>query len=46
MRARKGITLVISKKDWDEIMRITKSLENSGAQIDGVSKTVKTVIKR
>ena len=36
VRARKGITLVVSNEDMDNIIRIIKSLENSGILIDGV----------
>ena len=40
IRAKKGITLVILNEDLD-IIRIIKSLENSGILIDRVIKTVK-----
>ena len=46
LRARKGITLVISSKDMDEIIRNIKSLENSTLLIDRVSETVKHEIKK
>ena len=45
IRAVKGITLVISNKDMDDVIRIIKSLENLGVFIDGVSETVKHEIK-
>ena len=44
--AGKEITLVILNDDMDDIIRIIKSLKNSGVLIDGVSKTVKRKIKR
>ena len=37
IRAEKGFTLVISNEDMDDIIRIIKSLENSGLLIDGVN---------
>ena len=40
MRAEKGITLIISNEDLDEILRMLKSLGIFGAFIDGVSGTV------
>ena len=46
MRAGKWITLVISNEDMGDIIKIIKSLENSGVLIDGVSETVKLEIKR
>ena len=40
LRAGKGITLVISKEYMDDdIIRMIKSLNNSGVVIDGVSET-------
>ena len=45
-RAGKGITLVISNDDMDDIISIIKSLENSGILIDGISETVKHKIKK
>ena len=45
IRAAKGITLVISNKDMDDVIRIIKPLENLGVFIDGVSETVKHEIK-
>ena len=40
IRAGKRITLVTSNEDIDDIIRIVKSLENSGVLIDGLSETV------
>ena len=40
-RVQKGITLVISNKDMDYLIRIIKSLEYSKILIDGVSETAK-----
>ena len=34
--AGKGITLVVSNEDMDDIIRIIKSLENSGILIDEI----------
>ena len=45
VRAGKWITLVVPNEDMDDIIRIIKSLENSGVFIDGVSETVKHEIK-
>ena len=45
-RAGKRMALVISNEDMDDIIRIIKSLENSGILIDGVSQTVKHEIKK
>ena len=45
VRARKGFTLVISNEDMN-IIKITKSLEDSGVLIDGVTETVKHEIKK
>ena len=44
-RAGKGITLVISNEDMDDIIRIIKSLENPCMLIYGVSEKVKHKIK-
>ena len=41
-RAGKGIALVITNEDADNIIRILKSLENSGVLIDEVSEIVKS----
>ena len=45
MRAGKEITLVILNEQLDDIIRIIKSLKNSGVLIDGVSQTIKQEIK-
>ena len=44
--AGKWITLVVPNEDMDDIIRIIKSLKNSGVFIDGVSETVKHKIKK
>ena len=46
LKAGKGVTLVISNEDMVDITRITKSLENSAALIDGVSEIVKHELRR
>ena len=46
VRTGKGITLVISVKNLDGVIRIIKLLENSGALISVVSETIKYKIKR
>ena len=46
VRVGKGITLVISNEDMDDIIKIIKSLENSGVLIDVVNETVKDEIKK
>ena len=46
LKAGKGVTLVISNEDMVDIARITKSLENSAALIDGVSEIVKHELRR
>ena len=46
VRAEKRITLVISNEVMDRIIKVMKSLENSGALIDGVSETVRREIKK
>ena len=38
--ARKRFTLFISNKDMNDIIKITKSLEDSGVLIGGVTETV------
>ena len=43
--AEKRFTLFISNEDMDNIIRIIKSLEDSGVLIDGVTETVKHEIK-
>ena len=41
VRAGKGFTLFISNEDMNDIIKIIKSLENSGVLIDGVTEVVK-----
>ena len=41
VRAGKGFALFISNKDMNDIIKIVKSLEDSGVLIDGVTETVK-----
>ena len=41
MRAGRGFTLLISNEDVNDIIKIIKSLEDSGVLIDGVTETVK-----
>ena len=41
VRAGKGFTLFISNDDMNDIIKIIKSLEDSGVLIDGVTETVK-----
>ena len=41
VRAGKGFTLFISNEDMNDIIKIIKSLEDSGVLIDGVTETVK-----
>ena len=45
VRARKGITLVISNEYMHDAFRVVKSLKNSGEEIDGVCKTKKHEIE-
>ena len=45
MRAGKGFTLFISTEDMN-IIKIIKSLEDSGVLMDGVTETVKHEIKK
>ena len=45
-RAGKGFTLFISAENVNDIIRIIKSLEDSGIFIDGVTETVKHEIKK
>ena len=40
VRAGKGFTLFISNEDLNDIIKILKSLEDSGVLIDGVTETV------
>ena len=44
-RAGKVFTLFISNEDMNDIIKIIKSLEDSGVVIDGVTETVKHEIK-
>ena len=46
VRARKGITLVISNEYMDDAFRVTKSLKKLGEEIDGVGETVKHEIEK
>ena len=46
VRARKGITLVISNEYMDDAFRVVKSLKSSGEEIDGVCETVKQEIEK
>ena len=46
VKAGKGITLVISNEDMDDIIRIIKSLASLEASNDGVSETVKQELKK
>lgn len=46
VRARKGITLVISNEYMHDAFRVVKSLKNSGAEIDGVCETIKHEIEK
>ena len=39
------ITLIISNEEMDDIMKIVKSLEDSGLLIKGVSETIKNEAK-
>ena len=45
-RSGKGFTLFISNKGMNDIIKIIKSLENSGVLIDGITETVKDEIKK
>ena len=46
VRAGKGFTLLISHENMNDIIKIIKSLEDSGVLIDGVAETIKDEIKR
>ena len=46
VRAEKGFTLFISSKDMNGIIKIIKSLEDSGVLFHGVTETVKHEIKK
>ena len=45
-RAGKGLTLFISNKDMNDIIKITKSLVDPNVLIDGITETVKHKIKK
>ena len=45
VRAGKGFTLFISTENMNDIIKIIKSLEDSGVSIDGVSETIKHKIR-
>ena len=45
MRVGKAFTLIISNGDVSDIIKIIKSLEDSGIVIDGVTETVKHEIR-
>ena len=38
-------TLIISKEDMNDVMKITKALEDSGISLKGVTKTIKNETK-
>ena len=46
VRAGKGFTLLISHENMNDIIKIIKSLEDSGVLIDRVAETIKDEIKR
>ena len=46
VRAEKGFTLFISNEDMDDIIKIIKSLEDTGVLIDGVTETGKDETKK
>ena len=46
VRTRKGFSLFILKEDMNNIIKIIKSLEDSGVLIDGVTETVKHETKK
>ena len=46
VRAGKGFILFVSDEDMNDFIKITKSLEDSGALIDGVTETIKHEIKK
>ena len=46
VRAKKGITLVISNEYMDDAFRVVRSLKSSGEEIDGVCETVKHEIEK
>ena len=46
MRAGKGFVLFITNEDMNAIIKIIKSLEDSGVLVDEVTETVKHQIKK
>ena len=46
VRAGKGFTLFISNEDMNDLIKIIKSLQDSGVLIDGVTEAVKHEIKK
>ena len=46
VRAGKGFTLFVVNEDMNDIIKIIKSLEDSGVLIDGVTETVKHEMKK
>ena len=46
VRAEKGLALFISNEDMNDIIKIKKSLEDSGVLIDGVTEIIKHKIKK
>ena len=46
MTAGKGTTLLILNEDMNDIIKIMKPLEDSGALIDGITETVKHNLKK
>ena len=46
LRSGQGFTLYISNEDTNDIIKIIKSLEDSGVLIDGVTETVKQEIQK
>ena len=46
VRAGKGFTLFISNEDINDIIKMIKSLQDSGVLIDKVTETVKDEIKK
>ena len=46
VRARKWLTLLFSNEAMNDMIKIIKSLEDSGVLIDGVTETVRHEIKK
>ena len=46
VKAGKGFTLLISHEDMNDIIKVIKSLEDSGLLIDGVTEAVKHEIEK